>query len=114
EIESELNTQQQNLRKANEVLNSYEGLEVKDKLQHFESEFIKETEADLNSLESINRKISGEISERIEKLKNQIRDDSSSAESLMRQFINPAKEIAAKFEDWNTDTHRLREKAEFI
>lgn len=114
EIDSKLNTQQQNLRKANEVLSSYEGLEVKDKLQHFESEFIKETEVDLNSIDSINGKISGEINERIEKLKNQIRDDSSSAESLMRQFINPSKEIAAKFEDWNTDTHRLREKAEFI
>lgn len=114
EIESELNAQQQNLRKANEVLISYEGLEVKDKLQHFESEFIKDIEPDLNSIESISGKISGEINERIEKLKNQIRDDSSSAESLMRQFINPSKEIASKFEDWNTDTHRMREKAEFI
>lgn len=114
EIESALSTQQQNLRKVNEVLNNYEGLEVREKLQHFENEFIKETQADLNSIESINGKISGEINDRIEKLKNQIRDDSSSVESLMRQFVNPSKEIAAKFEDWNTDTHRLREKAEFI
>ncbi|MBS1555273.1 MAG: hypothetical protein JSU09_10130 [Bacteroidetes bacterium] len=114
EIESELNTQQQNLRRANEVLINYEGLEVSKKLQHFENEFIKETDTDLNSIESIIGKISGDINERIEKLKNQIRDDSSSVESLMRQFINPSKEIAAKFEDWNTDTHRLREKAEFI
>jgi uncharacterized protein YPO0396 len=114
EIESELNTQQQNLRKANEVLNSYEGLEVKDKLQQFESEFINEANVHLTSIESMYGKVSSEINERIEKLKNQLRDDSSSAESLMRQFINPAKEIAAKFEDWNTDTHRLREKAEFI
>ncbi|MBZ0244381.1 MAG: hypothetical protein K8H85_00390 [Cyclobacteriaceae bacterium] len=114
DIESEISTQHQNLRKANEVLDSYAGLEVNEKLQHFENEFAKDIETDIASIDPLNARISREINERIERLKDQIRDDSSSVESLMRQFINPAKEIADKFEDWNTDTHRLREKAEFI
>lgn len=113
-IESEINTQQQNLRRVNEVLNNYVGLEVKEKIQQFEDEFVKDVEVDISSIESIIGKISNVINDRIDKLKDQIREDSSSVESLMRQFINPAKEIAAKFEDWNTDTHRLRERAEFI
>lgn len=114
EIESAINTQNQNLRKVNDVLSSYVGLEVKEKLLYFENEFVKDVQVDIDSIDSLNGQISREINEEIETLKDQIRGESSSVESLMRQFINPSKEITTKFEDWNTDTHRLREKAEFI
>lgn len=114
DIESAISTQSQNLRKVNDVLSNYEGLEVKEKLNHFENEFVKDVHVDIDSIDSLNGQISRVINERIETLKDQIRGESSSVESLMRQFINPSKEITAKFEDWNTDTHRLRDRAEFI
>ncbi len=113
-IESEISSQLQKLREVNEVLDSYSGLEVKEKLVQFEEEFTVEAQVDINSIDSLERQVIRKINDRIEELRNQIRIDASAVESLMRIFINPSKEIAVKFEDWNTDTHRLRESAEFI
>jgi uncharacterized protein YPO0396 len=113
-IESEINNQSQKLREVIEVLSNYSGLEVKEKLLQFEAEFTAKALVDINSIDLLERQVSRKISDLIDELKNQIRIESSSVESLMRLFINPSKEIATKFEDWNTDTHRLRENAEFI
>ncbi|KAF5292764.1 hypothetical protein FQR65_LT20212 [Abscondita terminalis] len=41
-------------------------------------------------------------------------EEESTAEGLMRTFKNPDRAISDKFEDWNADTHRLTERAEFI
>jgi uncharacterized protein YPO0396 len=113
-IEAEVNTQNQKLREANEVIERYSGLEINEKLNQFNVEFIKEDQIDIYSIDSKERLVISKVNERLEELKNLIRTTSSSAESLMRHFINPSKEITERFEDWNTDTHRLRENAEFI
>lgn len=113
-IESEINTQRQRMRQVKEVLDKHDGLDVDKRLIEFEKEFVNNEIVDIISIDAAERRIITEIAEAIETLRNEIRTESSAAESLMRSFLNPRKEIAAKYEDWNTDTHRLREHAEFI
>lgn len=113
-IDLEVSGQRQKMRQIKDVIDKYIGLEVEDKLREFENEFVKDQLFDISSIESAERRTISKVGEEIEKIKNDIREESSSAESLMRSFINPKKEIGDKYEDWNTDTHRLRENAEFI
>jgi len=114
DIDSEINIYRQRLRLTNDVIGKYAGLDVEDKLVEFEGQLGDQTFFDVDSIESSERKIVGDINEKIDELREKIRVESSAVESLMRSFINPRKEISDKYEDWNTDTHRLRENAEFI
>lgn len=113
-IDSEISTKRQKLREATEIIDKYAGLDLENKLAEFANKFLSNTEYDITSIDGLERRTIGEINAKIEELKDQIREESSSVESLMRFFVNPKKEISDKFEDWNTDTHRLRENAEFI
>jgi uncharacterized protein YPO0396 len=113
-IDLEVNAQRQKLRQIKDVIDKYTDLEVDDKLNEFQTEFIKDQMFDILSIESAERRTVSKIGETIDNIKNDLRAESSSAESLMRLFINPKKEISDKYDDWNTDTHRLRENAEFI
>ncbi|WP_268035619.1 ATP-binding protein [Algoriphagus sp. PAP.12] len=113
-IDSQLNIQQQKLREAREVIERYADLEIADKLVAFDEHFMKEIECDIDSIEKVRIKIIGEINQDLDRLKDDIRKIESAAEGLMRLFKNPDKEIVEKFSDWNSDTHRLSESAEFI
>jgi dynactin complex subunit len=75
---------------------------------------MEEQVCDIISIEEIQRKIQKKIADDIEQFKDDIRKSESATESLMRMFKNPDKEITEKFTDWNSDTHRLSEDAEFI
>lgn len=112
-IDSQLEQQRQKLREVREVIEMFSGLEVKEKLTQFEGSFISGV-VDIKIIDQTRRDITKAINDKIEELKDQIREQSSAAETLMRLFTNPVKEISEKFEDWNADTHRLRENAEFI
>lgn len=113
-IESNLNIQQQKLREAEDVINRYSFYDSNEKLEAFEEHFMNDYECDIDSIEKIQSKVQGEINAAIEQFRDNIRKEESAAESLMRVFKNPDKEIAEKFMDWNSDTHRLSESAEFI
>lgn len=114
QIDSQLNIQQQNLRESRKVIDRYADLETSEKLVAFEEHFMTEIECDIDSIEKIRSKIMVEINQDIERLRDDIRKMESVAESLMRVFKNPDKEILEKFSDWNSDTHRLSDSAEFI
>lgn len=113
-IDLQISIQQQKLREAGEEMERYADLELEEKLAVFGAHFMTEMEADIHSIEKIRNKIIGEIQQNIERLKDEIRKTTSTAEGLMRLFRNPDKEIMDKFSDWNSDTHRLSENAEFI
>lgn len=113
-IDSQLDIQQQKLSEAEDVIQRYAHLETEDMLRTFEDHFVKQIEYDISSLEKVRNRIIGEINQDIERLKDSIRKDESAAEGLMRLFKNPDKEIVEKFNDWNSDTHRLSDNAEFI
>jgi len=114
EIESELNSQRQTLRELVSTIENYSGHEVAEKLIHFESSFVSSGEIILRNIAEIQRRITKKINDQIEESKEELRSLSSAAETLMRSFTNPTKAISEKFEDWNADTHRLRENVEFI
>ncbi|WP_194976278.1 ATP-binding protein [Aquiflexum lacus] len=114
QIDSQLNIQQQKLREAREVIDRYSGLKTSEKLVAFEAHFTAEIECDIDSIEKVRGKIIGEINQDIERLRDDIRKIESAAEGLMRLFKNPEKEIVEKFSDWNSDTHRLSDSAEFV
>lgn len=114
DIESSISGYRQRLRQTNDIIEKYAGLDVEDKLVSFEAQVEDRNAMDVDSIESVERKIVGDINTKIDDLREKIRVESSAVESFMRSFINPRKEISDKYEDWNTDTHRLRENAEFI
>ncbi|MFZ6663686.1 ATP-binding protein [Peijinzhouia sedimentorum] len=113
-IESNLNIQRQKLKEAEDVINRYSFHDSNEKLETFEEHFMNDYDCDIDSIEKIQSKIQGEVNATIERFRDNIRKEESAAESLMRVFKNPDKEIAEKFMDWNSDTHRLSESAEFI
>jgi uncharacterized protein YPO0396 len=113
-IDSQLDIKQQKLREAREVLDRYANLETNSKLIAFEEHFMAEIECDIESIEKVRSKIIGEINQDIERLRDDIRKIESAAEGLMRLFKNPERDIIEKFSDWNSDTHRLSDSAEFI
>lgn len=96
------------------MINCYAGLETNENLDAFEKHFMKELECNIDSIEKVRNNTIGEIHQDIERLKDDIRKIESAAEGLMRLFKNPDKEIVEKFSDWNSDTHRLSDSAEFI
>ncbi|WP_245189567.1 ATP-binding protein [Lunatimonas salinarum] len=114
QIDSKLDIQQQKLREAREVIDRYADFETSEKIAAFEEHFTTKIESEIESIEKIRSKIIGEINQDIERLRDDIRKIESAAEGLMRLFKNPDKEIAEKFSDWNSDTHRLSDSAEFI
>ena len=114
QIDSQLNFQHQKLREVREVIARYDDLEIDEKLNRFEDHFMSEIEYDIDSIEKARNKILGEINQDIEALKDESRKNESAAEGLMRLFKNPDKEIIENFSDWNSDTHRLSDSAEFI
>lgn len=113
-IETQISTQQKKLTTATELIDHYTDPEISEKLVHFEEYFRKDLSCDINSIEKVKSEIIGVINENIERLRDDIRKIESAAERLMSQFKNPYKEITDKFSDWNSDTHRLSESAEFI
>lgn len=113
-IESGINQQRQKLRETADIINRYDGIDVNEKISLFEAFFITDKEFDLHTVESLRSQTIRRLSENIDNLKDGIRKESSAVEALMRIFKNPIREIADKFEDWNADTHRLNENAEFI
>jgi uncharacterized protein YPO0396 len=113
-IESEIEQYRQKIREVTGVLNAYSELEVEEKLKQFESAFGIDLDINIGSIEQVQVRISKTLNEGIDKAKDEIRAESSATEALMRSFTNPSKAISEKFEDWNSDTHLLRESAEFI
>ncbi|MHA7130613.1 ATP-binding protein [Algoriphagus namhaensis] len=113
-IDSQLNIQKQKLREAREVINHYSDLGTSEKLDAFETNFMTEIECEIDSIEKVRSRITSEINQDIERLRDNIRKIESAAEGLMRLFKNPDKEIVDNFSDWNSDTHRLSHSAEFI
>ncbi len=114
DMASGIDQQRQKLSEAQVVIDQYSGLEINEKLIQFESEFIQEYLINISIMDTIQKQISQKINDGMDALKNEIRKESSAAETLMRTFTNPGKAITDQFEDWNADTHRLRENAEFI
>jgi uncharacterized protein YPO0396 len=114
ELGSSINQQRQKLTDIALVIDNYSGLDVTEKIIHFQQEFIKASEIDVFTIERVQKDIIQKLNSKINELKDLIRIESSLAETLMRTFNNPGKEINEKFPDWSADTHRLRESAEFI
>jgi uncharacterized protein YPO0396 len=113
-IETNLTIQGQKLKEAEELIGKYDFFDSKVHLEAFERSFMREHEYNISSIEKIQEQIQKKISTDIDGLKDDIRKEESTAESLMRAFKNPEKEISEKYTDWNSDTHRLSEDAEFI
>lgn len=114
DIEYLITQKNQKLNEILLVIESYSSFDVKENLLHFQSEFLNNIEIDISSIELIQKEVSNNIDKKIEALKELKRQESSNAETLMRIFTNPDKEITDKFTDWDIDTHRLRVNAEFI
>src|SRR5690606_3696576 len=83
-IEYEIAQQQQKLREISGVLENYEGLNVQEATTSFEHTFIKERSFSRGNVDTIRSEISRKINSDIEKLKDNIRRDESTAEGLMR------------------------------
>ena len=113
-LEREDGRERQTLREAEDVLAKFDISGIETKLSEFEVQWIADTSIDIQSVSKIQRQISGEISENLEKIKDEIREEKSKAEKMMREFKNPDASITTKFEDWKSDTHRLSESADFI
>ncbi len=113
-IENNLTIHGQKLKEAEELIGKYDFIDSKEYLESFEQHFMREYEYEISSIEKIQKQVLKRISTDIDGLKDDIRKEKSTAESLMRSFKNPDKEIAEKYTDWNSDTHRLSESAEFI
>lgn len=113
-IEYQIAQQQQKLKEISGVLENYEGLNLQEPTTFFEDTFIKERSFSLGHVDAIRSEISSKLNNGIEKLKDSLRREESTAEGLMRAFKNPDRTISDKFEDWNADTHRLTERVEFI
>lgn len=114
ELTSSLEQQKQKLLDINLTISNYPVPDLTYELSKFQQQFINENEIDIHSIERIQKNITHAINSQINDLKDLIRKESGISESLMRCFNNPEKEIREKFPDWNADTHRLRESAEFI
>lgn len=113
-VEIEIKRNQQKLREALETINTYTGIPVESNLILFESVFVADIDGNINSVDTLKASTQRKINEEIEQYKAKIRSQESAVETLMRAFINPPRTITDQFEDWNSETHRLREKAEFI
>ncbi len=113
-IRSTINTYQQKLRECIAIIEDYEGLDIEQKLNAFQEAFLQGYTADLASIESKQKKIISDIGKSLDNLKEEVRKESSKAETLMRNFISPDDKTRNTYEDWNTDTHRLSENVEFI
>ncbi|MEQ8628299.1 SbcC/MukB-like Walker B domain-containing protein [Ekhidna sp.] len=113
-IDSQLDIHQQKLREAEETIKQYDHVEADDRLIDFEETFLSEVEYDIETIERTRSRILAEMNKEIDHLKDNIRKNEGEAESLMRNFKNPDIVILEKFTDWNSDTHRLSESAEFI
>ncbi|GAA0880210.1 ATP-binding protein [Algoriphagus jejuensis] len=114
QMDTQIGFQHQKLRESQDTIQRYAYLNTVARLGDFEEHFISEMGRDIDSIEKIRNKVVGAINQQIEKLRDDIRRMESDSENLMRHFKNPDKEIADQFSDWNADTHRLSERAEFI
>jgi uncharacterized protein YPO0396 len=113
-INTDINQRRQTLREAEDVLAKFDISGIEAKLSEFESQWIADMSIDIENVLKLQRQISTDISEKLDKIKDKIRDEKSKAEKLMREFKNPDAHIINKFEDWKSDTHRLSESADFI
>jgi len=113
-LEGSISQQQQKLREAINTLNTYEGMAVEEQLSRFERQFMQDVEVNIENIDGIRAKKQQKLGDDIGTLKDRLRELESEAEGLMRAFIQPERHIIDQFEDWNADTHRLRDRAEFI
>lgn len=114
ELETSISQQRQKLLEIATIIGHYSGLNEVEKMAQFQLHFIKDSQIDIYTIDNIQRDVTHRIDSKINELKDIIRKESSFTESLMRNFTNPVKEVYEEFPDWNADTHRLRENAEFI
>lgn len=113
-IESGISHQQQKLRETKDTIIRYPETGIENNLVLFEKEFVPEKELTVNEIDHFRSKVQQKIGGAITNHKDQIRIEESAVETLMRSFINPERSVSDQFEDWNSDTHRLRESADFI
>ena len=113
-LESNISQQEQKLREAINTLHNYEGMAVAEQLSRFESQFMQNLEINMETIEGLRSKRQQKLGDDISTLKDRLRELETEAEGLMRAFIQPDRQIIDQFEDWNADTHRLRDRAEFI
>jgi len=113
-LEASIGQQQQKLRDAINTLNTYEGMAVEEQLSRFERQFIQDVEVNIENIDGLRTRRQQKLGDDIGNLKDRLRELESEAEGLMRAFIQPERYLVDQFEDWNADTHRLRDRAEFI
>lgn len=113
-INTDIKQRRQELREAEDVLAKFDTFGVEAKLSEFESQWIADRNIDIENIAKIQRQISKDISDKLDRIRDEIRSEKSKAEKLMREFKNPDASIANKFEDWKSDTHRLSESADYI
>jgi uncharacterized protein YPO0396 len=114
ELEGSIAQQQQKLRDAVHTLNTYEGMAVAEQLSRFERQFMPDAALTIETIDSLRTKKQQKLGDDIGELKDGLRELETETEGLMRAFIQPDRQIIDQFEDWNADTHRLRDRAEFI
>ena len=113
-IITSFNRQKNELDEAIRVIEKYEGLELIEPLKKFDSKYAPELDLDIMNITTSRITIISKIEELLNQLKDKIRQNSSVAETLMRNFKYPGRDISDKFPDWDADTHTLRIQAEFI
>jgi uncharacterized protein YPO0396 len=113
-IKLAINTYEQKRKEAENIIDKYDDLPIHDKLKDFEDLVPQNETATINNIEAIRSKTNSLLLQQIKNVEDQERNETREAESLMRKFIYPDKEIADKYSDWSSDTHKLSENAAFI
>lgn len=114
-LKTEQDIQQKRLAfsRCREILDREEGRIPEVQLIEFATALLSATDPDLHQLGSIHRDIGQRLTQRDRELQEAVRAARTRLERAMNAFKNPSENIARRFEDWQADTHRLSDGADF-
>jgi len=112
--EAQLQTALQNarhgVRQADEVLESYAGINLTEKLAEFQRLYILKIEytIDLDVLDKVRKTVSGTINQRMDELQKQVQKAREKLSAAINKFKYPNDEkLLQRFPDWRGEIHHL-------
>lgn len=113
DLESDIRQHKKRLVDLQEIIDSFGALDAQDPVQRL-AEYFGAVEMTLDSAFQVQSRLTKSIGDQVDALKDKLRKESSAAETYMRAFVNPKKELLQKFTDWDAEAHLLQVDVEFI
>lgn len=115
-LKGQLNKWALQFKQCEDVLATYEGLQMDDKFAAFQLEYINKIgyNIDLDVIEKVRAHVSDQIHKKMNELNRQVESIKRQLHTAMLEYKNPSDDkLIQRFPDWRGDTHRLSLEVEY-